>query len=366
MPAIDLREAKKVHTQNRHIKIFSSAVLAGVCMTFLTAAFFSGPVSADEHPPPSGSVRDFKMALGDAIGGTQHAAGSKFARELYERTNGDYSVKMFHNGQLGSEQDTVNDAAIGSLDFSVLAINNITPFSPTVGVLTLPYIMLRLEDAERLTQGEIGAELVENTIRDAGVRIVAWSYAGFRVLSNSKHPVKTLEDLSDLVVRVPKNEIMIGTYRSWGNNPIPMAWSETFTALQQGVVDAQDTPYITIHAMKFYEVQKYITNLHYLFLLEPIIVSEAVFQEQSPEVQDAILEAGQAATAFSANYLRETEASIKKDLIAKGMQIDDPENDEWEFIEAAMLEVWPKYFDSIGGKEKINQALHILGRPDVY
>ncbi len=311
------------------------------------------------------SAKTFKMALGDAAGGTQDAAGKKFAEEFKARTGGKHDIKMFHNGQLGSEQDTVNDAAIGTLDFSVLAINNITPFSPTVGMFTLPYMILSLDEAVKLTQGDVGKELVENTIRDAGVRIVAWSYAGYRVLSNSKKPIKTMDDLKDIVVRVPKNEIMIDTYNSWGNNPTPMAWSETFTALQQGVVDGQDTPYITIHAMKFYEVQKYITNLRYLFLLEPIIVSESVFQDQSEEVQKAILEAGQAATAFSAQYLADTEARLKEDLIAKGMEIVDPANEEKEWIEAATTKVWPKFYDSVGGVEKVNAVLESLGRPPV-
>ena len=311
------------------------------------------------------SAKTFKMALGDAAGGTQDAAGKKFAEVFEAKTGGKHKVKLFHNGQLGSEQDTVNDAAIGTLDFSVLAINNITPFSPTVGIFTLPYMILSLDEAVTLTQGEIGQELVENTMRDAGVRIIAWSYAGFRVLSNSKQPIKTLDDLKNIVVRVPKNEIMIDTYNSWGNNPTPMAWSETFTALQQGVVDGQDTPYITIHAMKFYEVQKYITNLRYLFLLEPIIVSESVFQDQSEDVQKAILEAGAEATAFSAQYLADTEAKLKADLIAKGMQIDDPANDEKEWIEAATSQVWPKFYDSIGGVEKVNAALKSVGRPPV-
>ena len=310
-------------------------------------------------------AKTFRMALGDAAGGTQDAAGKKFAEELAALSGGKHEVQMFHNGQLGSEQDTVNDAAMGLLDFSVLAINNITPFSPTVGILTLPYMILSLDEAVQLTQGEVGEELVENTIRDAGVRIVAWSYAGYRVLSNSKKPVKTLEDLSDLVIRVPKNEIMIETYKSWGNNPTPMAWSETFTALQQGVVDGQDTPYITIHAMKFYEVQKYITNIRYLFLLEPIVISEAVFQELSEEDQQWILGAGKAATEFSAQYLKDTEAALKEDLVAKGMEITDPANDEKEWIEAATTAVWPNFYDSIGGVDKLNAVLKSLGRPPV-
>ncbi len=334
---------------------YAEKITAAACLT--AALLFSGADGA--------AAKNFKMALGDAAGGTQDAAGKKFAEELEARSGGKLKVKMFHNGQLGSEQDTVNDAAIGTLDFSVLAINNITPFSPTVGILTLPYMILSLDEAVQLTQGDVGKELVENTIRDAGVRIVAWSYAGYRVLSNSKKPVKTLDDLSDLVIRVPKNEIMIDTYKSWGNNPTPMAWSETFTALQQGVVDGQDTPYITIHAMKFYEVQKYITNIRYLFLLEPIIVSESVFQDLKEEDQKAILEAGQAATQFSAQYLKDTEAALKKDLMDRGMQIDDPANDEKEWIEAATKTVWPKFYDSIGGKDKLNGVLKSLGRPTV-
>jgi TRAP-type C4-dicarboxylate transport system substrate-binding protein len=128
------------------------------------------------------------------------------------------------------------------------------------------------------------------------------------------------------------------------------------------VVDGQDTPYITIHAMKFYEVQKYITNLRYLFLLEPIIISESVFQSQSEETQKAILEAGAAATAFSAQYLTDTEARLKADLVAKGIQIDDPANDEKEWIEAATSQVWPKFYDSVGGKDKVNAVLKSLGR----
>ena len=333
----------------------SGKFFAAVCVAASLAVGASTGVDA----------KTLRMALGDAAGGTQDAAGKKFAEELAARSGGKFEVQMFHNGQLGSEQDTVNDAAMGLLDISVLAINNITPFSPTVGILTLPYMILSLDEAVQLTQGDLGQELVENTIRDAGVRIVAWSYAGYRVLSNSKKPVKTLEDLSDLVVRVPKNEIMIDTYKSWGNNPTPMAWSETFTALQQGVVDGQDTPYITIHAMKFYEVQKYITNIRYLFLLEPIVISEGIFQELSEEEQGWVLEAGKAATEFSAQYLQETEAALKEDLIAKGMEITDPANDEKEWIDAATTAVWPKFYDSIGGKDKLNAVLTSLGRPTV-
>ena len=310
-------------------------------------------------------AKNFKIAVGDSGGSSQEATGLGFKAALEELSGGNHTATLFLNGQLGSEQDTVNDAAIGTLDMSLLAINNITPFSPTVGVFTLPYVILSLEDAEKLTQGPIGQELTENTINDAGVRIIAWTYTGFRVLTNSKKPVKSVADLEGLVIRVPKNEIMIDTYKSWGISPTPMAWSETFAGLQTKVVDGQDNPYTTINAMKFYEVQKYVTNIRYIFSIEPLIISEQVFQELSAEDQTIILEAGKAATQASADFLREKEAEIKALLVEKGMEISDPENDEAEFIELATTAVWPKFYESIGGVEKLNAVLAEIGRDPV-
>lgn len=304
----------------------------------------------------------WKMALGDAAGGTQYELGTTFANLIEEKTDGEVNIDLFPNGQLGSEQDTVNNASMGLLDLSVLAINNITPFSYTVGVLTLPYVIQSAEDAKTLTQGPIGEELTKNTIRDAGVRILAWAYSGCRRLTNSVKPIAEPSDLEGLVIRVPKNEIMVSSYQAWGVNPNPLAWSETFTALQQGVVDGQDNPYITIDAMKFYEVQNHVTDSCYVFSMEPLIMSEAKFQKLSPEMQKTVLEAGQEATEHSYEYLLNTEASIKKKLVEEhGMEITQPANGEKAWIEQA-TQIWPEFYDSIGGKAKLDEALAALGR----
>lgn len=304
----------------------------------------------------------FKVAVGDAQGGTQWELATRFKAAFEKKTAGKHRADLFPNGQLGSEEATVSNAQLGTLDFSILAINNVTPFSPTVGVLTLPYVIQSAEEAKKLTMGPVGKELTDNTVRDAGVRIVGWAYSGFRVLTNSKKPVRTLADLKGLKIRVPKNEIMIASYQAWGINPTPMAWSETFTALQQRVVDGQDNPYITVSAMKFNEVQKYVTNIRYVFSLEPLIVSEAVFKKQPADVQKAILEAGAEATESSYQYLLATEDKIRKELVAKGMEISDPADGEKEWIAKATAAVWPKFYDSIGGKAKLDAVLKSLGR----
>ncbi|MDO5605332.1 MAG: TRAP transporter substrate-binding protein [Paracoccus sp. (in: a-proteobacteria)] len=308
---------------------------------------------------------DFRVAVGDGAGGSQEALGKAFIAALEEQTGGTHTATLFLNGQLGDEQDTVTAAATGTLDFSILAINNVTPFSPEVGTLTLPYVILSLEDAEKITQGEIGQELIDKTVENAGVRIIGWAYSGFRVLSNSVRPVTTPADLQGLQIRVPRNEIMIETYKSWGINPTPMAWSETFAALQQGVVHGQDNPYMTIYAMKFDEVQKYITNVRYIFSIEPLIVSEALFESLSAEEQAQVLEAGRMATRASAEFLKAEESKIRDELVARGMEISDPADGEAEFIELATSAVWPKMMDSVGGKDALNRVLTELGRDPV-
>jgi tripartite ATP-independent transporter DctP family solute receptor len=304
----------------------------------------------------------FKVAVGDAQGSAQWELGTAFKAAFEAKTAGKHKIDLFPNGQLGSEETTVNSASMGTLDMSILAVNNVTPFSPTVGILTLPYVIQSAAEAKTLVTGEVGKELTANTVRDAGVRIVGWTFTGFRVLTNSKKPVKTLADLKGLKIRVPKNEIMIASYQAWGINPTPMAWSETFTALQQGVVDGQDNPYLTVHSMKFNEVQKYVTNIRYVFSLEPIIVGESTFKKQPADVQKAILEAGAEATEHSYKWLLESEDKIKKDLMAKGMQITDAADGEKEWISKATTAVWPKFYDSIGGKAKLDRVQKLLGR----
>ena len=326
--------------------------------TILNSAVVMAMLGVSAHA----SADTWKMALGDAAGGTQHELGSTFASLIEEKTGGEITVDLFPNGQLGSEQDTVNNASMGLLDLSVLAINNITPFSPSVGVMTLPYVIRSPEDARTLTLGEIGQEMVDNTVRDAGVRILGWAYSGCRRLTNSAHPVASPEDLDGLVIRVPKNEIMIAAYQAWGVNPNPLAWSETFTALQQGVVDGQDNPYITIDAMKFYEVQKYVTDSCYVFSMEPLIMGEGMFQSLSEEHQQAVLEAAAEASEHSYEYLLAQEDAIKQRLVDEyGMEITEPANDESEWVELA-TGIWPQFYDSIGGKEKLDEALTALGR----
>lgn len=307
----------------------------------------------------------WNIAVGDGGGSAQEALGIKFSELLAEKTNDKYNTTIFVNGQLGSEQATVNDVALGTLDMSIIGSNNLAPFSPPLGLLSLPYIFENIDQAEKIINSDIEKSLTDSALKQANVRILAWSYSGFRMLTNSKRPVKNLDDLEGLFIRVPKSDLIIKTYQALGVNPTPVAWSETFTALQQQVVDGQETPYAAIYSMKFAEIQKYLTETHYLFQLEPLIISESVFQEQSVDVQKALLEAGEEATEYSLSWIKDKETSIKEELVAKyDMEISQLE-DESEWVKRAQADVWPEFYEQVGGKSKINDLLRTLGRDEI-
>jgi len=302
-----------------------------------------------------------KIGLGDPIDSDQGVLALRFKAIVEASSGGKYKVDLFPAGQLGDEQKMVKDARRGSIDGAVVAVNNITPFAKSVGILTLPYLMQSFDDAVKATTGELGDKWRAVLIKEAGVRPLGWSYSNFRVLTNSKKPVKNLADLKGLKIRVPKNPIMIETWKALGAEPIPMAWPETFTALQQRVVDGQDNPHITNFSMKFYEVQSYTSECHYLFSLQPLVMGEAFFSALSPEDQALFTRAGIEAQQYNLLFSVTKSEEARQNMMKKGveyMEIED--EDQWSKI--AMEKVWPTFYDTVGGKEEVDKALKALGR----
>jgi TRAP-type C4-dicarboxylate transport system substrate-binding protein len=156
--------------------------------------------------------------------------------------------------------------------------------------------------------------------------------------------------------------VLLAACKAFGGSPVPISWAETFTSLQQGVVDGQCYGYIGFKAMKFQEAhQKYITEVHYTYQLQPLIISERLFRQMKPEEQKLMLDAGKAAQDAVLKYQIEESGKAKADLIKAGVQIDQLE-DEAEWKKTAMEKVWPEMSDFVGGKDAINAFLKAAGK----
>jgi len=171
-----------------------------------------------------------------------------------------------------------------------------------------------------------------------------------------------MADMRGLKFRVPQNAILIAANTAFGGSPVPISWSETFTALQQGVVDGQCYGYIGFKAMKFHEAhQKFITECHYTYQLQPLIISEKVFRGMSKENQQLMIDAGMAAQEAVLAWQIKESGKAKEDLIKLGVKVSQL-TDEPAWIKVSMEKVWPQMAEFVGGKEAINAFLKAAGK----
>ena len=290
-----------------------------------------------------------------------HALVTKMSDKLVKKLGADrIEIQEFPAGQIGSEERSFQDVQQGILQMTVLAVNNASIFSPSLGAFDLPYIFKSVKEFDDCV--DQNWDLINKRMEaESGTVAIAWHSQGFRFITNSKQPISTLAELAPVKIRTPNNPIMIGVYRAWGTDPVPMAMDETFNALQQKVVDGQENPYPVFASNKFEEVQKYITEIHYKVWIGPIVVNAAWFKKQPADVQKAILEGGRLATDNNRKMIAEMETELVKALKDKGVEILDKPEDEPVWQEKAMG-VWPQFYDKIGDISLLDTMMKSLGR----
>ncbi|MEW6374923.1 MAG: DctP family TRAP transporter solute-binding subunit [Thermodesulfobacteriota bacterium] len=240
-------------------------------MMFLLVALslaltFSTYVSAATYKP------EYKLSLVVGPKGPWGESAVKFADLVRERTGGKVNIKCYFAGQLFAGMQT-NEFLItrqGIADFAVGSTINWSPTIKELNLFSLPFFFPDYKHLDAVKAGEPGKRIYK-IIEERGVVGLAWGENGFRELTNSKRPVRKPEDLEGLKVRVVGSPIFIDTFRALGANPVSINWAEALTAFQQGTVDGQENPIISvITPYKIWEFHKNITIWHYT--IDPLIL----------------------------------------------------------------------------------------------
>jgi len=306
---------------------------------------------AAQHPKMT-----IRAATANPPGSLHVVAIEKFKEIVEKESGGNITVQTFYGGSMGDEQANVRQLRTEELHLTVVACGNLTPFSARATLFVLPYLFPRLEDAYTLfSNTEFMNRQADEIVKQSGARPLSWLVGGYRVLSNSRKPVTTLADLQGLKIRVPPVEIQLEAFRSWGVEPHPLAWTETFTGLQQGVIDGQENPFGVFRDQKFWEVQKYMTEIHYMLWVGPMLVSERWYAKLPAHTKALIDRATAEAAAYQWKWQEGDTEKAKAECIAQGMQIDQLK-DEDEWIKRARG-IWPKFIERIGGQAVIDEAL---------
>lgn len=192
--------------------------------------------------------------------GNNVTVGYEKFKELVEaKSDKQIKIQIFGSAQLGSDRVTTEAAQAGTLDMSSCSSPNMASFSKAFMAIDLPYITdPKFQDNfyKGLDEGELGKE-VERAANEIGLQPIMLSQYGYRNFVSTKKPIRTVADLAGLKVRTTDSPVEVAVAKALGMNPAPVAWGETYTALQQGTVDAEGNNYEHLVNAKHIEVLKY-------------------------------------------------------------------------------------------------------------
>lgn len=243
-----------------------------------------------------------------------------FCDEIDKGTAGRYKCQMFPAGALGGEREQIEAVQLGTQDAVVTSTGPVGNFVPDIKILDIPFLFRDYDHARKTLDGKIGQDLLAK-FPAKGLVALAWSENGFRHMTNSKRPITSAADAGGLKMRTMENKVHMAGYKTFGILPTPMAFTELFTALQQGTVDGQENPVGVILASKFSQVQKHMSLTGHVYSPAMTLISPTVWGKLNDADKKVFLAAGVKSAAAARKKVNEDEANGIAILKKDGMQI---------------------------------------------
>ena len=293
-----------------------------------TAVFFalSGCGKRETIYEADGTVH-LRMAQASAADGAIGISMEDFAKKVYEESKGEINISVFHNGQLGSERDNIEACELGNLDIAVVNQSVLANFIPDIAAFDLPYVIESTEHADKVFLGEIGQDFL-NRLSEVELKGLGIWESGFRNLTNSKKDVNSAEDIKGLRIRVMENEIHQKLWKALGADPVPMAWSEAYTGMQQGAIDGQENPSTVIDKNNVVEVNKKMAITEHVYSTVFLVMAPKTWNALSEEHQEIISKCMEEESIQERELSRKMDEEALATLEEKGMKITYPDKEE--------------------------------------
>ncbi|MEH7436648.1 TRAP transporter substrate-binding protein [Neobacillus drentensis] len=333
-------------------KLLSIVALLSMVLLSACGGGSSSKTSAGESGGSKKAAEVVKLKVGHTLSDTSHyqKGMEKFQELVKEKSNGTIEIEVFPNGSLGGERDMIEGLNVGSVDMVLTSTGPMSGFAPEVTVVDLPFLFRNEDHAHKVLDGKIGDDLRSKVETTMGVKTLAWWENGFRNITTGKTAVEKPEDLKGIKIRTMENDIHMDTFREFGAQPTPMSFTELFTALQQGVIDAEENPVPVIMTSRFYEVQGNLTMTRHFYNPSLLLMSTNKFDSLTNEEKKVLEEAAVEAGKYERQVVQDMEKQYISELKEKGMKVI--ENPNLESFKEAVKPVYKKY-ESVFGKELI-------------
>jgi tripartite ATP-independent transporter DctP family solute receptor len=284
-------------------------------------------------------------------------SSEEFARRANARLGGKAKVVVFGSSQLGGDKEMLQKAKLGTVDIVVPS----TVMSSEVdlfGVFEMPYLVKDRKHMGRIEKELFWSKIAPETEKK-GLKVLAVWENGYRHVTNNKRPINVPDDLKGLKLRVPEGKWRVKMFQAYGANPSPMKFSEVFTALQTGVMDAQENPFTQIYSAKFQEVQKYLSLTGHVYTPAYVTVGTKKWDTLPADVRKILQDTARETQAFVYEEAAKDDAGLLDKLKAAGMQVNVP--DKEAFI-AASKPVYEEFAREVAGSKEIIDRAIALGK----
>jgi len=255
--------------------------------------------------PASAQVQERTIRWGH-LNNTDHPVSfgvQKFAEVLAAKSGGKLKIREFAASQLGNEMQQQSALRGGTQEMLSASTTSLASVVKELGLFDFPFIVSTTEQATALATGAFGQAMIDALPEKDLIGLGYWGL-GFRNATNSSRPIAKVEDFAGLKLRVIPNPVYLETFKAFKANPVPMAFGELYTALENKTVDGQENPYSVILSNKFFEVQKFVSATNHTYTQNILIVSKKFWDRLSPEEQKMMRDSYAETRAYQAEQTK--------------------------------------------------------------
>lgn len=290
--------------------------------------------SEGQKDDAAAEMKTYTMKFGHSMPNdtSRHQSLLKFKDYVESKSDGQIVVEIYPSGQLGKEAEMLEALKLGSQEGYIGGVFD--SITPKLNLYLMPFLFADQDALMRFAESDLAAEINKDA-ENYGIKLLANGDAGSRNVTNNIRPVHTPADMVGLKMRTPPVEAIIKTMEALGANPVSIPYVEVYMALKTGVADGQENPFMNIATMKFQEVQKYMTIMHYLFNPEPFCVALDWYNSLPSDLQQIVQEGADLYTAEQ-NKMRAESSDMYLQIIKDaGVEVYTPTAAErQQFIDA--------------------------------
>ena len=326
----------------------------------LSAIMLMSCVSALAEDPFAG-LGNYTMMVGHAQpeSNPRYISMEKFAADVAEKTNGHVTIEVFGNGQLGTEKEMLEQVVAGVTQGMR---GGQYDFSPRLLMFTLPFLANNREEVTALLQSDLAKKVSAEAAETTGTVIINLCDAGgFRQFSNNTRPLTKPEDLKGLKMRTNGMKTIDLTFQAMGANTVSVPYADLYMGLKTAIADGQENPWVNVEGMKFYEVQKYFTEVNYQFHPDPFYVNAEWWNSLPAEFQTILTECATAMGEYNDQLIDQNSDAAKQVVLDAGCEVYVPTAEELAAFQAACQPVYAQVVEEgICSQAELDEMLAII------